>query len=97
MGKWYYLGEEGSEWKHLKSFQFIEEQHKHVHESGIAVLVETANQNLSGALEYLKAMEIASNDVLNLLTRMEFDIEKATSEQSLAIAEPDVGGSVTLY
>lgn len=97
LGKWYYQGDGRHEWEHLKSFQLIEEPHKKVHENGIAALAETANQKLPAALEYLKAMEAASGDVLNLLTRMEFDIEKATSEQSLAIAEPDVGGSVTLY
>ena len=97
LGKWYYQGEGGGEWKHLKSFQLIEEPHKQVHESGIAALAETANQNLPGALEYLKTMEAASNDVLNLLTRMELDIEKATSEQSLVSAERDEDDGITLY
>ncbi|MBV1913763.1 MAG: CZB domain-containing protein [Pseudomonadales bacterium] len=97
LGKWYYQGEGHQEWEHLKSFQLLEEPHKQVHENGIAALNETANNNFTGAMECLKVMEAASDDVLNLLTRLEAEIEKTASQQSVALAEPDAGGSVMLF
>ena len=97
LGKWYYQGEGRRDWSQLKSFQMLEEPHKRVHESGIAALHETDNKNFPEAMHCLKAMEAASDNVLSLLTGMDAEIERNTSQQSLALASSHDGDSVTMF
>ena len=97
LGKWYYQGEGFEHWSHLSSFKKIEAPHKRVHDGGLAALEKTAQNDLPGALTHLHDMEVASQDVLNLLSRMEAEIEKFAGETLDVNNQTEEAGEVSLF
>lgn len=67
LGQWYTHGHGSQNLSHLRSFQRLDEPHSQVHEYGRAA-ISTFNQgNADGALEQVKMMESASDQVQRCL------------------------------
>ena len=75
LGKWYYQGDGAHNHKHLKAFKDLENPHIDVHRFGIAALEHAEQKNMDAAFKALQDMENASSRVLDLLTRLDEEIQ----------------------
>jgi len=69
LGKWYYEGN-GRAFAHLNSYRALEAPHARVHTSGKQALESMAAKALQPTLEKIGAMESASDEVMQLLSRL---------------------------
>ena len=78
LGKWYYQGEGASKYPNLSSYRRLEAPHKAVHQYGITALKALADgaiENASNeAMDHLRQMEKASEEVINLLSSLSQEI-----------------------
>lgn len=74
LGRWYYQGDGHAHYRDLKAFRTLEEPHRQVHANGILALQLQAQQRTAEAIDALKKMEIASQNVMDELTRLEREI-----------------------
>jgi hypothetical protein len=70
LGKWYYQGDGNMRYNHHNAFRELEEPHKRVHTCGIKALKLHQEGNIHDALESLQDMEIASDEVMQCLSRL---------------------------
>ena len=63
LGQWYYKGD-GLNYSHLRSYKLIEEPHKGVHNSGREAMKHANNGDMNGMVEFINAMEDASEEVV---------------------------------
>lgn len=73
LGQWYYHGEGAQSYSSLSSYRQLEAPHKFVHESGIRALKA---QDTDQALSEFKAMEDASDQVMDHLDRLSSEIDR---------------------
>ncbi|NVK23629.1 MAG: CZB domain-containing protein [Gammaproteobacteria bacterium] len=68
LGKWY-VGEGKEKFGKLAGFNQLDEPHRLVHHHGVEALKSLSAGNKSKAVEHLKSMEVASDDVMSILDR----------------------------
>ena len=74
LGKWYYQGDGNILYRQLRNFKLLENHHKGVHENGIKAMHCHAVHQEKEKIDFLKAMELASDKVLDTLTELEREI-----------------------
>lgn len=70
LGEWYYRGSGADNYKHLNAYRALETPHQKVHQHGEAALAALSQDNKAEALSCMRAMEVASVDVMTHLNRM---------------------------
>lgn len=74
LGQWYYQGDGAQKYSGKFSFRALEKPHEIVHSSGVAVLQALANDEPDGVIEHLEKMELASQEVMDILTNLASEI-----------------------
>lgn len=79
LGKWYYQGD-GQDYKHYDAYKQLEAPHKNVHLHGIAALQAHQEKNEKLTFECLQKMEKASDQVIEILSKLETATPRKNSE-----------------
>jgi hypothetical protein len=79
LGCWYYEGEGFREYSHLGSFRKLERPHKDVHGQGVNALHLKAKGDYRAAYHALAAMEKASEEVIDLLSLLDREMNGYSS------------------
>ena len=69
LGKWYYEGEGREKYSANEAFKRLEAPHKRVHDHGVRALGKSLETEAESIIEDLTAMEKASEEVMQCLTR----------------------------
>lgn len=75
LGRWYYEGEGKEKYESLKSYKDLEQPHIEIHQYGLRVVECVKEKDYPQALEALKKMELASDQVMLCLDRLTDEIE----------------------
>lgn len=75
LGQWYYKGD-GKQFSHMRSYAALEAPHKQVHETGRNAMQSGQQQDLSGLVNSVHAMEGASETVVHQLDRLMDEISQ---------------------
>jgi methyl-accepting chemotaxis protein len=70
LGQWYRNGEGAKKYAHKSAFKALEQPHKEVHKQGKSAVSAFRSNNIATALDCIRLMETASNQVTNLLDRL---------------------------
>ena len=76
LGKWYYEGDGSKKYSSKPSFRSLEKPHANVHKSGIAALQALSAGNKTQVIEHLETMELASQEVVLLLTSLGSEMDE---------------------
>jgi hypothetical protein len=88
LGKWYYQGG-GQDYKQYDAFKQLETPHKNVHQNGIAALQAHHNKNEKLTFECLQKMEKASDQVIDILSKLETATPRKDANNSAKKATVD--------
>lgn len=78
LGQWYYRGEGADKYQGMSNFRALERPHTAVHQNGILALESIAQCDHDKTIKHLDLMERASVEVVNLLSALSNDMDKAT-------------------
>jgi uncharacterized protein YukE len=90
LGKWYY-SEQGQRLRNEAHFKALEAPHKRVHESGINALTSLGDN--ASIKKHLAAMEAASIEVIDLLSKL----ESADLKETFDVQATDATGEIELF
>ena len=76
-GKWYFQGEGAEKHASNGAFKQLDTPHTQVHKYGLSALKAMKNGNMAQAVKDLAIMEIASVDMINLLTSLSHQIKRS--------------------
>jgi len=95
LGKWYYEGDGSKLFTNSLVFRNLESPHERVHVNGVLALQAHAQGERAQSIESLRQMELASDDVVQILDSLEVEYAEALSTSSSS--NHDVEDDVELF
>jgi hypothetical protein len=74
LGQWYFEGDGRKLYHHLPEFKTLDAHHKAVHENGKGAVEQLQLGETQSAIAYIEKMEIASEEVIQLLSQIEHKV-----------------------